>query len=483
VRAAVAKAESAYNVCWEVLANLKRGNEDQRLGDFQPLLATALFRLAREYQSLARKRAGLIARKASLNRNWFLARMRSTAKDQQILFQAIEIGRGLGDGLAWFFYQQDRQYLAEHAKRPPNSLPPTPLGGRGELQFIRGVRFVNGLWVLYHGITSLLRLGDVTLIDWRQLRVAALGELKSEGAGPGFIRVTVVFRGPVSRLRSGQIIRAAPSRDPVSPLGRPLADALRRQLQRIDDAVASAARPKAAFRLDASEIWDTSPLTEILQKAKRSGFTVQRARTGLLLIAYRSTSKSLYWRLKRKPTAHGLSDAGTVTKEMLVAGSRYNRLLHAVLHYSGDPQKSRLPLGAIPICWWALEPEFVRQIMLAEVLVMTVYNPAHLLVALESEGFAVEPEATHVGYAVRYPVGRGFAQVQRLDYFVDLIRYSLFTEAQVVELLKRAVESVTRRKLPHGTVAHLQFQHLLHPSFPSALKRIWNARPVQHELK
>src|SRR5207237_18409 len=53
------------------------------------------------------------------------------------------------------------------------------VGGIGEREFLRRFPALDGAMVLHHGITTLLRIGDVSLIDLRTLRVRAIGEIKT----------------------------------------------------------------------------------------------------------------------------------------------------------------------------------------------------------------------------------------------------------------------------------------------------------------
>src|SRR5207344_325451 len=59
---------------------------------------------------------------------------------------------------------------------------PFGIGGLGEIEFIRNNPTMGENVVLYHGITNLLRYGDVSLINVRTFDVAAIAELKTKVA-------------------------------------------------------------------------------------------------------------------------------------------------------------------------------------------------------------------------------------------------------------------------------------------------------------
>ena len=381
----------------------------------------------------------------------------------------MAIGRGLGDSFAWFFYQFDRDYLLEHAKQPENALLPTGLGGQGEVGFIKRTQFVGRLFVLYHGITSVLRLGDVSLVDMKRLRVAAIGELKTvKKNAPEEIRVTLVFKGSKKRLKIGRLRRVSGLEHDLPAV---LKDRLRVQLKRIDSALESAEARKAGVPLGGIASDYVRVLGRLLQSNKRSRFGFAQAGPGLVLTAYRTGTRSLYGRLNRKPTASGLPDRDSVVAGLVLAGSPYNRLLLGVVHYGGEGFNPRLLVGTIPPFWWGLEPETLRPLMLGEAVVMTLYNPAHLAKALQEVGFEVAPDSSAAGFAVRRTWGDGFLAVENFDYFLTLIRFCLFSEAQVTEIITNGIKAVARRGLLRpGNRITWQFNHLL-------LRPSWRSRP------
>ena len=56
---------------------------------------------------------------------------------------------------------------------------PPGIGGLGELNFIEDARLVKGHLGLYHGMTTFLRLGDISFINMEGLSLSAVAELKT----------------------------------------------------------------------------------------------------------------------------------------------------------------------------------------------------------------------------------------------------------------------------------------------------------------
>ena len=212
VRRMLSKAESSFRRCWKFLESV-RWNKKKRnieasgaeLKAFQPTLADALFALSRGYQRLEQNKNALIERKAKIPGDRFATRMARLSTLQGYLRRAINIGFDLGDGFAWIFYQSDPDLLNEHARQPRSNFLPTGLGGRGEIEFIRNLQRMGDFFLLYHGITSLLRLGDVTLLSVEGMRAVGLGELKTkQGDQPNKLQITLV-KGRLVRSTRGRL--------------------------------------------------------------------------------------------------------------------------------------------------------------------------------------------------------------------------------------------------------------------------------------
>jgi len=72
VRASIDDADVAFRTCWETLASLKKVKVDgPALLDFQPTLASALFRLDDIYRQLVHHSGVLVSKKASFSPETF----------------------------------------------------------------------------------------------------------------------------------------------------------------------------------------------------------------------------------------------------------------------------------------------------------------------------------------------------------------------------------------------------------------------------
>ncbi|MBN9118365.1 MAG: hypothetical protein J0I06_04250 [Planctomycetes bacterium] len=189
VSIAIEEAGRAFQTCWESLRIIRAANKESLSADhileFQPRLAKAIHGLGEMHRAVKSEARETVNRKSFLRPNRFKTRMRILRKYEDALNEAIRVGKAIGDGFAWLFYQGESALLAKHLQHSEITHPPGGIGGRGECRFITDLRVVNGHLVLYHGITSILRLGDVSLVDLKAFKVTGIGELKSDEPGDG----------------------------------------------------------------------------------------------------------------------------------------------------------------------------------------------------------------------------------------------------------------------------------------------------------
>jgi hypothetical protein len=234
-------AEEEFLRCWDVLWALRSGHPDDRLLSFQTDLAAAIFRLSRAYHELAAESRGLVTRKKELSPRWFVQRQAALARYRDAIDRAITVGRGLGDAFAWFFYQADPELLRQHQTAQHQQFMPKGLGTTGEIEFVRNVKLLADHLVLHHGITSILRIGDVSLIDIRGPRVAGIGELKTSPISEGTLNVQIryILRGDAEPKRRQTLHTASAAGNNSPQLDPQVLRRLQRQVKEIDTVLRS----------------------------------------------------------------------------------------------------------------------------------------------------------------------------------------------------------------------------------------------------
>jgi hypothetical protein len=448
IRAVFDKAQAAFVACWQVLANIRATDPVTSLGqgilEFQPTLAKALYALDQAYRELDQGRGDLVKRKASLSPETFLLDIRRLGRYQEAIYDAIRLGKTLGDAFAWFFYDNDRNQLYAHLKHEPITEAPTGTGFRGEFTFIDNVKVVDGHLVLYHGITTILRHGDVSLIDLNTFRVTALGELKTRAVGADELQIMVHFVSPKDRLLPATFRSAPTTTKPPDALPPDLAQRLQRQLKGMGESF-----EPLAFRgrLEVAQESYYPSLMRIGEALEGSLSAFEICGDGLLLAAFRTDkATSLFDKL--------LNYTGDTKTKFQGIESQVHRLIDPRQGDTVDNAnrldmvifgKRTLP-GAIPLCWCPVDPVLIKKLLFQDVTVVSLYNPAHLARKLREKGFTVTP-LPKGEFDVRKVVGGAEMSLRGFDFFRRLVQEHLIAEEVVVDTMSHINEVVASGKV------------------------------------
>jgi hypothetical protein len=452
------KVQSAYATCWQVLAGMRKPQVSPTFGAdllrFQPTLAQALYDLNQLYLDFGRQRADLVCRKLTMPTALFLAEIKQLGRYQEALKEATYFGKTLGDAFAWFFYRRDLGHLRSHLEHKPITEIPTGTGQIGEFEFIRNLPIIDEHFVLYHGVTTILRHGDISLVDLNTFRPTALGELKSQRIGPGKVTITVHLVGPKDRPFPATIRNAPRGAMPPGKLPPDLIERLQRQIQ----GMAESFEPRISN--DSVELHTKhhfASLVKVVREATESKAAFEKCGDGLLLTAFRIDEyKTLFEKLLGPPfdTASRVQGVdkfvrGLIDQSQPQGPNNANRL------DIGRVGATTLP-GMTPLCWCPIDLGTIERIILKDVVVTTVYNPAHFARKLREKGFIVQP-ATRGEYKVSKRVGDLVMSLQGLDYFQRLVREHLIDEDAVVQTICQMDDLVASGKAGSRAKISLEF--------------------------
>lgn len=451
VDTALDRAERRFNKCWSYLTAIKAGkfskDKLEPLLAFQPALAAALFDLSKVHAQIAKERRARISSKSRLAPVWFKARMAFLNRQQQRLVEALQIGRSIGDGYAWFFYQNEVQFLAQQVQGPKPSMMSTGIGGVGELQSALNMHMLGGYFLVHHCITSMLRLGDVTLINLRGFKVAGIGELKSHSDIPGHVTVSmsVLGDGPGIDLHQGPPATApeTPLSNVVEQLTAAAKDRLKRQMDRIQKShVEARKKPDSLVSIESEN--RIGALERLLRHAPTGRLSYARAGNSLLLFAYRSPARPLSKRLANsakptKQTWRGLNALPDKVLEIVIHGRQDNSVLLNWFFYQRDGHFYYLPGMTHPF-WWPLNPKALKAVVFRQTIVGTAYNPAWLFRTLEEAGFEVDSSDVRNAKISRRK-GDALFQSEGTSFYLRAIQDYLMDESSIANMLTIAYES------------------------------------------
>jgi hypothetical protein len=452
------ETQKDYEKCWGFLNELRVDSSkltSEAVLDFQPTLAKAIFRLSDMYHSLSKEGKNLISRKETLSPKWFRHRMKTLDAYRSAITETVKIGKVLGDGFAWLFYQGERKYLRKHFRHATIPQVPAGLGGKGELAFVDKVRLWNGQITIFHGITSFLRLGDVSFYDPESKRITAIGELKTEAdTGSAFV-IGLYVLWP---KKSEKVWRQSLKKSDVAKK----AVMSHRQEQRLKKQLKAMAgsfdvpKPRRTLRIKHQAHLDE--FRALAKQLAKKSAVFQKAGEGLLLAGFTaSRERSLFGRLWPKGTQNfdkrldGLSEQVHSIMDLSQVGSlsNTNSIFYSTLDLTTFP-------GTTPILWWSLQPDFIRKLIFHEITVVTIYNPAHLIRKLRALGFNALLNGTHLKVIKR--IENSEFEMKNMHYFLHLIQQHLVREELVLATFENLIGQIRSGKISPNTMIDLDFQ-------------------------
>ncbi len=448
VDAALNRAEENLRRCWHLLVAFRKGKSNASdvhpVIELEPLLVEELFRLSKLHHALASEKRRRVEAKAHYSRAWFNRRMAFLDRQQTRIEEAIGVGRAIGNAFAWFFYQNDRELLGKHLAEPLTKTMSAGIGGIGEREFAKNARMLGSWMVLHHCVTDMLRIGDVSLINLKTLRVAGLGELKSHEYTPGKVTVSVTVLGdrPDVSLKAAvapvdRTIDAG--RDVTSQLSPAAAARLDRQLNKIQVSQAASRRTPDSL---VSLITDNQMKTfeAFLQDTRKQ--TVSYAQTG-------ASQTFFSWRFRKVRWARRISGAKPGTKPAPAVKERFKKLPDFVLKTMNPQRKDNalilesffydrtgrfeLMSGMTHPFWWPIDSTLLEQVLFKDVMVFSVFNPAWLYKKFEEEGFTVEAKDIHHP-RVSKSDGNMVISLEGIPFYYRAIQRYLMDEAAVIKM-------------------------------------------------
>ncbi|MGI8992587.1 MAG: hypothetical protein ACR2I2_23770 [Bryobacteraceae bacterium] len=413
VRTAIDEAEKDFLKCWETLALMKHGPISPDFGEhflaFQPRLASALFGLDEVYRRLRKEEKATIANKSQLGSDVVASLLRESDELRTALKSAMDVGRAIGDAFAWFFYRKSQNKVGQ--QRRHSAIPHTPpgVGGLAEIEFLKHIRYADCV-VIYHGITSFLRVGDFSFLDLRSGEVIALGELKARKVGSGRAEVTLHMIGTDPKRIPFNRIPATPGTSEMhhGEAKKDFAERLERQITEMQESLApnkenSPPNVPESFtkRNSFHEGYEISALQSLSDSLEVADVAYEQVGSGLLLIGLNVLPEaSLFDRL------FGAKAIDFNARLETVVG-RSVKLVHFGSHDNsirmGEISTGFLP-GCAPPFWLPVDLHFLRRLYFQGAIVQTIYNPAHVLERFRKAGFNVIRSEDGLSYQIEKAV-------------------------------------------------------------------------------
>lgn len=454
----LARVEKKYQQCWKILSSLK-GGFDKTFISFQGILCEALIDLSKGYRTIHQTRQDLIKRKNSFSTKWFIQRQKTLSRRQKELINAIGIGRAMGDAFVWPFFMNNRELLQKHAKHQYSVHMPPGMGGIGEMMFIKNTFAFEGYLVLYHGITTILRIGDITLIDLKKFKVAGIGELKTTPF-KNKLKIDILINLSDKKLPTEiSKVKIYKKNETLNDFPPAMKERLKRQLTKINDTLHKKKKRKLNIHLDKILKFYYKELNTLLNKSKINKFTFSQLSNGLLCVVYKQKTRSLYSTVTKqseKKYDTQLCELIPRTKKLLHKNSKFNRIQISPLLYTRDGLPYFMP-GAKPIFWWNIDIELIQSIYFQKYLILTIFNPAHLLDEIKNQGYSIiEKSGKKLDFKLELKNQKVSMEYHNFSFYIDLITQSLIKESGIVDFIKYSLDK-TRDVADKQKVTKVEF--------------------------
>jgi hypothetical protein len=204
VKEFIDKIEIKFLDLWNTLSYFKGLNlkdTGEKAVNFQSDLANCQFSIDKKFREVRSKKKEVRRSRKSYTKEDYLLFDKQLSNCENALENLIYLGKSLGDAFVWFFFQNDRDILDEHLLHQDEFLMPSGnLGRVGEMGFLQNIKMIDDNLVIYHGITSILRVGDFSLVNLKTHRFTGISELKTDKKNGDNVSVRFITFGSKEKV-------------------------------------------------------------------------------------------------------------------------------------------------------------------------------------------------------------------------------------------------------------------------------------------
>lgn len=432
VKKVIDSAEENLNYCWDLLVDLKHLTKIEndfvhRLILFQDRLGDCIFDLQIARKKIVREEKRLIENKKYYKKHWFTSRMNTLSNYKKGLDCMVNISKAFGDAYAYYFYQNEENLYAKHLNHNRIANNNADIGKRGELEFIKNVKHIDGHFTLFHDLTNTLRYGDYSFIDLKKLRVEKIGELKTKRIDSENINLSLTLLNrnyfeTASETSKWTNTKKAKDRD-------------ERQISGIADFLT----PEVCDSNSDKRIVNASYCDEVNQlltgsRIKKTNIKV--VSEGLAFIALKSRSGSLFGNIFNKDkSSFGLDEIDerefiNTAAKLVKKDSESNAIIIGELLYNEDFTDKNTP-GTVPLFWHPIDIQQLKNIYFCNTKVSSLFNPVHLIEKVNNLGYHVDSKYSSIAKDSKIHK-KG---IEHFDLFLSYIMNFLMTEDFIVDII------------------------------------------------
>ena len=435
-------AESGLYFCWDILVDIKTFKKDEndfgnRFILFQERLALLIFRLQSIRDKIIIEEKIYIKNRKKYKIEWFKSKMKLLGNFKKGIDHVVNISKSLGDAYAFFFYQSDLKLLSEHLSHEKVINNTAGVGERGELEFVKQIKQVEGHFTLFHGITNILRYGDFSFINLSSMKVAHIGELKTSVIDENnfTLKLFLVGRSPLEQ-RTAEV-----------KSNKVKTERRERQLIGIINLFIDK-DPSNFKRVQLEDNTYCSQVELLLSESRINKYNSVKVSKGLAFICLKYKKSSLYNRIFQ--TAKTVKDRLEKNHQKVIDTAisvmkldAHNSLIIGQLMYARDFSGQDLR-GVVPLFWEPINHNLLKSIYFSNCIVTSLFNPIHLIENVEDMGYVVESE--HLRNSDRNKPGRN-RHIEHFDSFIPYIVTNLFTEDFVLAVIRESENYSTENNM------------------------------------
>ncbi|WP_317897135.1 hypothetical protein [Aurantibacillus circumpalustris] len=419
---------------------------------FQVLLATVLFKITREYYVVTKIDKDIKRNQKQYIASKFINLKKEGEKYKNCLTSLIYIGKSLGDAFVYLFYQNENEQLSNHLQQQENVLLPNPKsnGGFGELEFIKKTPFFNGNIVLYHNITNILRLGDVSLFNLETGKLTGIGELKTHRIG-NTLNIQLTIIGHKSQPLHFKKNDRQTKDSNTKPFQVPNEERFKKQIKTIQGSFEylNTKNPTVKTFIQYNNYYK---LLEQIVNSNKGGFTIEAVDRAIAIGCFRIPKSSFSERIMWDYTPDSIQDdLGSVSG--IFNAPKHNYMLFGSLQYNKGVNASILP-GVQPLIWSRINNAVLKQIIFGEIFIITLFNPGHLICDFEKLGFVLSDDKRLL-YKMDGNKRIGF---EGLEYCFKLITDFLQHEKVIIDTINKSLEKMNEMDIKVNTKAIINYQ-------------------------
>lgn len=138
-----------------------------------------------------------------------------------------------------------------------------------------------------------------------------------------------------------------------------------------------------------------------------------------------------------KGIGHFAKDIPTWTTKILPPNNPWNSISFGGL---GGADTLTVRSGGIPFLAWPAEPAVLADIAFGRVLVITLFNPGHLMKRLHERGYKIDIDEKYRLKKASQEVDGKVVELENYNYFFSLVQHSLMTEDAVMSMVDKTLE-------------------------------------------